>query len=356
MKDCDHIQKNVDLSRRDVLKAFGLGTVALTFPGLLSSTPALAKSTGLALKPIPRTGEKVPAVGLGTHMAFDVKPGKPRENLREVMKIFYDGGGRVIDTSPLYGTAEITIGDYATALGITRQLFIADKIWVTGEWLGDDSHAQRQLRRSMERLWRDQIDLMQCHSLVNARTVVRVMQEWKKDGRIRYLGVTHHQPSYFGLIAPWVERSALDFVQVRYSMATRLAEERILPAALDTGTAVMVNMPFEKARLFKIVKGRPLPDFAGEIGCETWAQFFLKWIISHPAVTCAIPATTNPKHQADNIGALKGPLPDEQMRSRMLKHMETIPDFDKVTKMPAYPGKTFDGVVKRGSRKSSKSK
>ena len=356
MKDCNHNQTTIDISRRNVLKALGLGTVALAFPELLQSAPAWAQSADIALKPIPRTGEKVPAVGLGTHMAFDVKPGKPREHLREVIKIFYEGGGRVIDTSPLYGMAEVNIGDYATALGITRQLFISDKIWVTGEWLGDDSHAQQQFRRSMERLWRDQIDLMQCHSLVNAGTVVRVMQEWKKDGRIRYLGVTHHQPSYFGLIAPWVEKGALDFVQVRYSLATRLAEERILPAAMDTGTAVMVNMPFEKARLFKIVKGRPLPDFAGEIGCETWAQFFLKWIISHPAVTCAIPATTNPKHQADNIAALKGPLPDKEMRSRMLKHMETIPEFDEVAKMPVYPGKTFDGVVRRGSPKSSKSK
>jgi diketogulonate reductase-like aldo/keto reductase len=356
MKDCNRTQTTIDISRRNVLKALGLGTVALAFPELLQSASAWAQSADIALKPIPRTGEKVPAVGLGTHMAFDVKPGKPREHLREVIKIFYDGGGRVIDTSPLYGMAEVSIGDYATALGITRQLFIADKIWVTGEWLGDDSHAQQQFRRSMERLWRDQIDLMQCHSLVNAGTVVRVMQEWKKDGRIRYLGVTHHQPSYFGLIAPWVEKGALDFVQVRYSLATRLAEERILPAAMDSGTAVMVNMPFEKARLFKIVKGRPLPDFAGEIGCETWAQFFLKWIISHPAVTCAIPATTNPKHQADNIAALKGPLPDKEMRSRMLKHMETIPEFDKVGKMPVYPGKTFDGVVRRGSPKSSKSK
>jgi len=241
----------------------------------------------------------------------------------------------------------VSIGDFATSLGITNELFLADKVWVTGEWLGDDTHAQQQLRRSMERLWRDQIDLMQCHNLVNDRTTVRVMQEWKKEGRIRYLGVSHHQPSYFDLIAPWVEKSALDFVQVRYTLATRRAEERILPAAMDTGTAVVVNMPFEKARLFKIVKGRPLPEFASEIGCETWAQFFLKWIVSHPAVTCAIPATTNPKHQADNIGALKGPLPDERMRNRMLKHMETIPDFDKVAKMPAYPGKTFDGVVRR---------
>ncbi len=356
MNDFDHTKSNVETSRRNALKALGLGTVALAAPGLLRSGPALAIPADLVMKPIPRTGEKVPAVGLGTHMTFDVKPGKPREHLREVMKIFFDGGGRVIDTSPLYGLAEVSIGDFATALGITGQLFMADKIWVTGEWLGDDSHAQRQLRRSMERLWRDQIDLMQVHSLVNARTVVRAMQEWKNDGQIRYIGASHHLPSYYHLMAPLIEKGTLDFAQVRYSLATRVAEERILPAALDTGTAVMVNMPFEKARLFKIVKGRPLPDFASEIGCETWAQFFLKWIISHPAVTCAIPATTNPKHQADNIGALKGPLPDNQMRSRMLAHMQTIPDFDKVAKMPAYPGKTFDGVVKRGSRKPAKSK
>ncbi|MDH3672455.1 MAG: aldo/keto reductase [Gammaproteobacteria bacterium] len=351
MNDSERTKTTVDRSRRNALKALGLSTAALAVPALLRSAPAVAKSADITMKAIPRTGEEVPAIGLGTHMAFDVKPGKPREHLREVMKIFYDGGGRVIDTSPLYGLAEVNIGDYATALGITRQLFIADKIWVTGEWLGDGSHAERQFWRSMERLWRDQIDLMQCHSLVNARTVVRVMQEWKKDGRIRYLGVTHHQPSYFGLIAPWVEKGALDFVQVRYSLATRVAEDRILPAAIDTGTAVMVNMPFEKARLFKIVKGRSLPDFASEIGCETWGQFFLKWIISHPAVTCAIPATTNPKHQADNIAALKGPLPDKEMRSRMLRHMQAMPGFDKVAKMPAYPGKTFDGVVKRGKRK-----
>lgn len=355
MKNSDRNNATIPTSRRNVLKALGLGTAALASHELLQSAPVLAEPADIVMKPIPRTGEKVPPIGLGTHMAFDIKPGKPREHLRDVMKIFYDGGGRVIDTSPLYGMAEVNIGDYATALGITRQLFLADKIWVTGEWLGDDSHAQQQFRRSMERLWRDQIDLMQCHSLVNARTVVRVMQEWKKEGRIRYLGVTHHQPSYFNLIAPWVEKGTLDFVQVRYSLATRAAEDRILPAAMETGTAVMVNMPFEKARLFKIVKEQPLPDFASEIGCETWAQFFLKWIISHPAVTCAIPATTNPKHQADNIGALKGPLPDAEMRIRMLKHMETIPEFDKVATMPAYPGKSFDGVVQRGSRTSSKS-
>ena len=345
-----------DISRRKALMALGLGTAGLALPSLLRSTPAMAATADIITKQVPRTGEALPAIGMGTHMTFDVVPGKARDHLREVMQVFFEGGGRVIDTSPLYGMAEVSIGDFATALGINKELFIADKIWVTGEWLGDDSHAQRQFRRSMERLWRDQIDLMQCHSLVNARTVIKTMQQWKTDGQIRYLGASHHLPSYYHLLAPWIEKGTLDFAQVRYSLATRAAEERILPAALDNGTAVMVNMPFEKARLFKIVKGRPLPDFASEIGCESWAQFFLKWIISHPAVTVAIPATTNPRHQADNIGALKGPLPDKAMRARMLKHMESIPDFDKVAKMAAYPGKSFDGVVKRGSPKPAKTK
>ncbi len=320
MKDINRDEATVDTSRRNALKVVGLGSAAMVVPGLLRTAPALAIPADLIMKPIPRTGEKVPAIGLGTHMTFDIKPGKPREHLGEVMKIFFDGGGRIIDTSPLYGMAEVSIGDFATALGINKDLFIADKIWVTGEWLGDDSHAQRQLQRSMERLWRDQIDLMQVHSLVNARTVIRAMQDWKQDGKIRYIGASHHQPSYYHLMAPLIEKGTLDFAQVR-------------------------------ARLFQIVKGRPLPDFAGEIGCESWGQFFLKWIISHPAVTCAIPATTNPKHQTDNIGALKGLLPDKEMRNRMLAHMQTIPDFDKIANLPAYPGKIFDGVVKRGSRK-----
>jgi len=337
----------VDISRRNILKAAGIGAATLAAPALFRGQAALAKTDDMIVRTIPRTGEKVPAVGLGTHMTFDIKPGRPRDHLREVLKIFYDGGGRVVDTSPLYGMAEVSIGDFATALGITKDLFIANKTWVTGEWLGDDSHAQQQIQRSMERLWREQIDLMQCHSLVNDGVVLNVLKNWKKEGRIRYLGVTHHLVPYYGPLGNHVEKGNVDFVQLRYNIATRAAEERILPAAMDKGVAVVVNMPFEKARLFEIVKGTPVPDFAGEFGARTWGQFYLKWILSHPAITCVIPATTNPKHQADNIAAVKGPLPDKAMRQRMLKHMESIPGFDKVTKMAAYPGKEFDGVIQR---------
>lgn len=146
----------------------------------------------------------------------------------------------------------------------------------------------------MERLWRDQIDVMQCHSLVNVPVIVKILREWKKEGRIRYLGVTHHELPYYGPLAQWVEKGDLDFVQVHYSIHTRAAGERILPAAMEKGVAVQVNMPFEKAQLFKIVEGRPLPAFAKEIGCKNWAQFFLKWVISHPAITVVIPATPTP--------------------------------------------------------------
>ena len=336
-------------ARRDFLKTVGLSAAATTVPaGLFGAGAAHAQAAGgIITKKVPRTGEVVPAVGLGTYLTFDVLPGAPRDNIREVIKRFWEGGGRVLDTSPLYGTGEISVGDFALAMGITDQMFVCNKIWSTGEFLADDSHARRSFEQSQQRLWREKIDVMQVHSLVNVDQIVPVLKNWKKEGKIRYVGVTHHEFPYFGALAGHVERSDLDFVQVHYSIQARQAEERILPAAMDKGTAVLVNMPFEKARLFKIVEGRPLPDFAKEIGCENWAQFFLKWVISHPAITCAIPATNNPAHQSENSGALKGPLPDKDMRARMVKHMETVPGFDKLQEMPPYPGKAYNGIIRR---------
>lgn len=301
----------------------------------------------LILRTIPRTGEVVPAIGLGTFMTFDIVPGQPRGHVHEVVRRFWEAGGRVFDTSPLYGMSEVNLGDTAAALGISGQMFVANKIWSTGDYLGDASHAERSLRLSMERLWRDQIDVMQCHSLVNVDVVVPLLQAWKKEGRIRYVGVTHHEPAYFDVLATWIERGDVDFVQVHYSIYERRAEERVLPAAADRGVAVLVNMPLEKARLHRVVEGRPLPDFARELGIETWSQFFLKWVLSHEAVTCAIPATSNPDHLLENMGALRGPLPDREMRRRMLRYMESIPGFDRIGEMPWYPGKSYRGVVGR---------
>jgi len=338
-------------ARRDFIKTAVIGAAAGSLSvGPFATAGAQAVASDIITRKVPKTGEILPAIGLGTYLTFDLLPGKPRDNLREVFKRFYDGGGRVVDTSPLYGTGEISVGDFAASLGITDRLFIANKIWSTGEFLADDSHAQRSLDQSQQRLWREKLDVLQVHSLVNVGEILPMLQNWKRQGRVRYVGVTHHELPYFPALAQVVERGAVDFVQVHYSIQTRLAEERILPAALDKGIAVLVNMPFEKARLFKLVQGRPLPDFAKELGITNWAQYFLKWVVAHPAVTAAIPATSNPEHQTENISALRGPLPDREMRTRMVKHMETIPGFDKLHETPPYPGKAYDGIIRRSQQ------
>lgn len=348
-------------SRRNLLKGFvGIALVssaAMVAPGTMAASPRPHRvSAGVdtkslpIMRTVPRTNETLPAIGLGTFMAFDVEPGGRRENLYEVTRRFWQAGGRVIDTSPLYGTAEVSVGQFAAALGITDQMFVSNKVWETGEFLGDVGQGEHSLQVSGERLWRDRIDLMQCHSLVNADVMVPLMRAWKKEGRIRYLGVTHYETPYFEPLADWVEKGDLDFVQVHYSIFTRQAEERILPAAAARGTAVTVNMPLEKARLHKVVEGRPLPEFAKELGIETWSAFFLKWVISNPIVTVALPATTNPDHLEENMAALRGPLPDQAMRKRMVAHMETIPGFDQIGSMPWYPGKTFRGIITRAQQ------
>jgi diketogulonate reductase-like aldo/keto reductase len=334
-------------SRRDFVKGslgLVLSSAALAASGAQAATPT-PQAGSVITRIIPKTKEVVPAIGLGTFMTFDVEPGGKRDNLLEVFRRYWQAGGRVVDTSPLYGMAEVNVGHFASALGITDQMFVSNKVWATGEFLGDVDQGAHSLELSRERLWRDKIDLMQCHSLVNVDIMVPLMKAWKKEGRIRYLGVTHYETPYFAALADWVEKGDLDFVQVHYSIHTRQAEERILPAAADHGTAVSINMPLEKARLHKIVEGRPLPDFAKELEIQTWSAFFLKWVISNPVVTVALPATTNPDHLVENMAALRGPLPDQEMRGRMVRHMETIPGFDKLAQMPWYPDKTFHGVI-----------
>jgi diketogulonate reductase-like aldo/keto reductase len=337
------------LSRRDFI-ASGTASVAAAATSLSWAAHARAAAASPILKSARRLRESLPAIGLGTFLAFDRLPGEPRADLEAVMRQFWDAGGRVVDTSPLYGMGEVNVGDLAARLGVNDQLFITNKIWSTGEYLGDRSHAQRSLDNSLQRLWRKQMDVMMCHSLVNAGTIVPLLKEWRTAGLIRYAGVSHHELGYFPELATWVEDGDLDVVQVHYSISVRDAEQRILPAAAERGMAVMVNMPFEKGRLFELVKGRALPDFAREIGVQSWGQYFLKWIVAHPAITCALPATANPRHAADNMGALYGPLPDQAMRARMLRHMESIPGFDAVSRTAPYPGRKYPGVIERASQ------
>ncbi|MEY9101433.1 aryl-alcohol dehydrogenase-like predicted oxidoreductase [Sinorhizobium fredii] len=352
-----HTKTPTGPSRREVMKAMSLGVAmgTLASGSLVGAAPAAAQSsTGtnagmgpLATRTLPRSGDTVPAIGLGTFLTFDRLPGAQRDDLREVIRTYWDGGARVIDTSPLYGTAEYCVGAFASSLGITDQVILSNKVWSTGEFAGDESHAIRSLEQSMGRLWRNQIDIMHCHSLTNVDNVVNILRAWKKEGQIRYVGVTHHENLYHDALASWIERDVVDFVQVNYSIFNRHAEERVLPAAAERGVGVLVNMPLEKARLHKVVEGRSLPDFAREFGAETWSQFFLKWVIANPAITCALPSTSNPDHARENIAALTGPLPDAAMRDRMVRHMETIPGFNDIAKMPWYPDKTYEGTIRR---------
>ncbi len=338
--------QQISTSRRGFLGGLGAGA-GLAVAGLPGSIAHAQAAAEVITKTIGQTGEKVPAIGLGTYLTFDLIPGAKRDHLGEVVKRYWEGGARVVDTSPLYGTGEITLGDYASALGINDKLFICDKVWSTGDFLADDSHARRSFEQSQQRLWREKFDVMQVHSLTNVDIMLPLLKAWKKEGRIRFTGITHHDPAYFDLLASWIDKAKPDFVQVHYSIFNRKAEEKVLKAAAAAGTAVLVNMPLEKARLPKLVEGQPLPDHAKDIGAASWAQYFLKWVISHPAVTCALPATANPEHATDNVGALRGPLPDEAMRARMVKHMESVPGFADLEKTPWYPGKTYPGTIAR---------
>lgn len=303
------------LTRRDVLKL-----IAGAGAGLLVGT-AGAEPVGHMLKRrIPRSGEMLPAVGLGTARTFDVgTTEQARAPLKEVLRLFVELGGSAVDSSPMYGNAETVVGDLAAALGAQGSLFLATKVWTEGRDAGI-----RQMEQSMRRMRSKRIDLMQVHNLVDTQTHLRTLREWKETGKIRYLGVTHYVVGAFDELEKLIKNENLDFVQLPYSIATREAERRLLPLAADTGTAVLVNRPFEKADLFRTVRGRKLPDWAGDFDCHSWAQFFLKYVLSHPAVTCPIPATRKPKHLADNMRSGYGRLPDKAMRRRMVDLMETL--------------------------------
>lgn len=340
------------LSRRSFMGTVGAGAAVLTAASgsgqAFAQTPAASASTPARTRTIGATGQSLTALGLGTFLTFDALPGNDRSQLREVFRRYIAGGGRVVDTSPLYGSAEVSVGAFLAGTPEAPEVFVANKIWATGEYLGDESHALASFEQSRLRMWRDTIDLMQCHSIVNAPVIVPLMQAWKREGRIRYVGVTHHEAGAQDQLAEFVESGGVDFVQTNYSIFDRNAERRLLPAAAERGAGVFINLPLEKARLMKVVEGRPLPDFAREFEAVTWAQFFLKWVMAHPAVTTVLCGTSNPEHADDNIQAMYGALPDEAMRRRMVQHMETIPGFADIGRMPWYPDKdtAYQGLIR----------
>ncbi|RWE11134.1 MAG: aldo/keto reductase [Mesorhizobium sp.] len=331
-------------TRRDLLRS----TAMLAAVAAAGQFPikAIAQERSAIMRPIPKTGEMIPAVGLGTFETFDIMPGEPRDNIREIIRSFHQMGGRVIDTSPLYGMSEVSVGDFVTELGIADDIFVTNKTWTTGEYLSDNSHSEAQFLRSRERLWRSRMDVQQVHSLENHDQVLHLLRQWKEEGLIRYIGATQWSAEYYDTMERLVAGGTLDFVQIAYTIHTRAAEKRLLQACADNGVAVQVNIPFEKARLFTPVAEQPLPPFAAELGIESWAEYFLKFIISHPNVTVVIPATSNPEHLVDNMGALFGELPDRSMRERMAEYYTSLPGVSDALRQPPYPGKNYGGVVK----------
>jgi len=281
---------------------------------------AATSSKAILTKPIPRTGESLPVIGLGTWQTFDVGSAQSeRAPLRQVLGEFVRFGGTVIDSSPMYGRSENVAGDLANELKLDNKLFVATKVWTSGREAGI-----RQMEESFRRLRIKRIDLMQIHNLVDWRTHLTTLRRWKKEKRVRYIGVTHYTASAYDQLARVLESEELDFVQLNYSIVEREAEQRLLPLAADRGMGVLVNRPFAQAQLFSKVTGKPLPAFAAEIDCASWAQFFLKFVISHPAVTCAIPATSKVQHLTDNMQAARGQLPATEIRQRMAKYVADL--------------------------------
>jgi aryl-alcohol dehydrogenase-like predicted oxidoreductase len=302
-----------DATRRAFLKtgAVALGAVLM---------PAESSGDGVLKRRIPKTGESVPAIGLGTWQVFDVA-GNAAEmaQARDTLKAFVGLGARVVDSSPMYGSSESVTGQLASELGLRARLFVATKVWTSGRQAG-----VRQMEDSMRKLRVERLDLMQVHNLVDADTHLATLSDWKASGRVRYAGVTHYHASAHAELERFLKRGDTDFIQVNYSLAEPEAERRLLRAAADGGTAVIVNRPFAEGAMFRRVKGKPVPEWAKEIGCASWAQFFLKWILGQPAVTCVIPATRNPAHVVDNVNAAAGPPPDEAMRKRMSGYFHSL--------------------------------
>jgi len=296
--------------RRTLLAALGGGAVALGVP---LATRAAVGAERLS-KPIPASGERLPVIGMGSWITFNVEAEHDIDRRHRVLQAFFDHGGGMIDSSPMYGSSEAVIGAGLARFGSSGTLFAATKVWLYGRRDGI-----RQMERSRELWGIERFDLMQVHNLLDWQTHYPTLSEWKAAGRIRYLGVTtSHGRRHAELERIMVERP-LDFVQLTYNVVDHAAEQRLLPLAAERGIAVIVNRPFRGGALFRRVGGRPLPGWAAQFDCTNWAQFFLKFCVSHPAVTCAIPATSKVAHLAENMGAGVGRLPNPETRLRMAR-------------------------------------
>lgn len=298
----------MELTRRELLA----GTVAATLAAL-APTRLLAQAPPLIRKPIPSSGELIPVVGVGTARRYEAVSSEAElQPLRETLKAFKSVGATVIDTSPSYGTAEEVVGRILAEQNSRPGLFLATKVSISGREAG-----VAQIEASFKRLRTERIDLIAVHNLRDTEAHLATLRGLKQAGRIRYIGCTTSFDSQYRDFEAMMRRETLDFIQVDYALDNRNAADRIIPLAKDRGMAVMINLPFGRSRLFGAVQGKPLPDWAAEFDCRSWAQFFLKYIVSHEAVTCAVPGMARAEYVADNIGAAHGRLPDAAMRRRM---------------------------------------
>ncbi len=304
------------ISRRDMVKTLCAAGTSLVLPTRIS----FAEQAAAIERAIPSTGETLPAVGMGSSRTFDVSlDDTTRTQLGEVLQRFFDHGGALIDSSPMYGSAESVLGELLQDVKNEGALFAATKVWTDGKESGI-----QQMRQSMERMRVDRFDLMQIHNLRDWKIHLQTLKDWKEQEKIRYIGITTSNNRAHDELVGALEAERFDFVQFSYSIGNRESERRLLPMAKDRGIATLINRPFQRGQLFQKVKGRPLPDWVGEFDCVSWAQFFLKFVLSHPTVTCAIPATSKPRHMVDNMAASFGRLPDEAMRQRMIAYMDSL--------------------------------
>lgn len=302
------------ITRRSALQLSVGAAVAVWCDGLRAGQPQ-----PLLTRAIPSTGEKLPIVGIGTSRRFDVATAAEREPLREVLRELPKLGGRLVDTAPSYGAAESVVGDLVAELGNRKELFLATKV---GAGRNGAEAGLAEMNASLARLKTSSVDLLQIHNLGGVDVMLPLVRKWKDDGKTRYIGVTTSSSSQYDALEALMKREPLDFIQIDYALDNRGAADRILPLAKDRGMAVLINLPFGRGRVLKPFGDKPVPDWARELGIETWAQFALKYVVSHPAVTSAIPGTAKLSYLRDNLGAARGPLPDEKTRAKMVALLE----------------------------------
>ena len=306
-----------NFTRRKTLAATGIAAAA----GLLGRFPSAAAQEPLATRPIPHSGERLPVVGIGTAVIFDYQNDAAKQAERtEVIRRLIAGGGSVIDTAPAYGKAEDRLGEIVADTAIRKQLFLATKV----PYELRPAEAEASMRDSLRRLKTNGVELMQAWNVAEPGYTLEQPREWKQRGICRYVGITTSQERSYDAMAKVVAREKPDFFQVNYSLGALESEKMLLPAAQDAGAAVLVNLPFGRNSLFRKAGNRPLPDFAAEFGARTWAQFFLKFILGHPAVTAVIPGTDKPEYMLDNLDAARGPLPDAAMRRRIVQYWDSL--------------------------------